>query len=393
MRKQTSTNDANFVCMRVWAAFCVALFAFTWKLWLPGFTEFPRVPLFGSLDVGTLTAVHYTASSLLIAALVALVFGIKRYRWCAIGVAISLSVLFCCNQHCLQPWAWQVFIIVVLLACLPIYEAKVWIARVLISIYFYSAIGKFDYQFIHSTGQEFLEVVLSWFGQSDSISNLAKHRLTLLFPIGELLIAIGLMIRRTEKLAACIAILSHVALMLVLSPLGLGHRWPVVIWNGLSILLVVWLFLLRRQAVGFGEHRPTIATKFAVVFAIVILVGPLLRPVQLWDHWLAWGLYSPSNSRVEVFVSDSSAARLKEPVGKYLVDSDVRIGSKQFSLDRWSLESLGVPIYPQGRVQKAAAIQWLRENELLDSAALFEYGQSHPISGERSKKVVTLPKQ
>ncbi len=392
MEKQNSTIDADQVCIRVWAGFCIALLGFTWKLWLPGFTAFPRAPLFETLGAGPLITVHCAATLLLMVALLALVLGIKRYRWCAGGVAISLSVLFCCNQHCLQPWAWQTFIVAVLLVCLPINEAKTWIARVLISIYLYSAIGKFDYQFIHSTGQEFLEVVLSWFGQSDSISELAKSRLTLLFPVGELLIAIGLMIRKTKKLTAWFAILLHVVLMLVLSPLGLEHRWPVVIWNGLSILLVVWIFLLPRPTVGLVEQESTIVKKFAMVFAVVVLAGPLLRPVQLWDHWLAWGLYSPSNSRVEVFVSDSSGDRLEESIRKYLVESETRFGSKQFSLDRWSLDSLGAPIYPQGRVQKSIAIQWLRDNELLDSAELFEFGQSHPITGDRSKKIVTLPK-
>ena len=34
------------ICLSLWAILCIALFAVTWKLWLPGFTSFPRVPFF-----------------------------------------------------------------------------------------------------------------------------------------------------------------------------------------------------------------------------------------------------------------------------------------------------------------------------------------------------------
>ena len=384
-------KETKSIYAKVWAAFFVVLLVFTWKLWLPGFTNFPRVPLADWVSDSAFMAVHYVAIVLLVASLIALFAGLLKDRLCAGGAAVSLAIIFCCNQHCLQPWAWQMFIFTVLLALLPIGEARKWIARVVISIYLYSAIGKFDYQFIHSLGQEFLEVVLSWSGQSDSISVSTKSKLVLLFPIGELLIAVGLLFRRTQHVAAWGAIGLHLALVLILSPLGLGHRWPVVIWNGVSVLLVVWLFLSPQQPSESANEKSSIAGRLAVAFAIVILAGPMLRPVQLWDHWLAWGLYSPSNSRVDLFIAESSQSRLDESLHRHLIVSNEQFGSVRFAMDQWSLDELGVPIYPQARFQKGAASKWLGQNDLLQRARLFEYSQSHPVTGERSRKALKLP--
>ncbi len=387
----SSFENLDRMYVRIWAAFCVVLIAFTWKLWLPGFTQFPRVPIFLSLDSSSLIGIHYLATTVLNAALLALVIGRSHYRWFAGIAGAAFAILFFCNQHCLQPWAWQAFIIATLLACMPMEEAKRWIRRVLISIYLYSAIGKFDFQFANTLGIEFLDVMLSSIDQSETMSASLKARLALLFPLGELLVGVGLLFRRTQWIAAWSAIGLHLILIVILSPLGLGHRWPVVLWNAMSILFVAWLFLPRLREVETSRISPPIWQRFGVWFAIVILAGPVLRPVQLWDHWLAWGLYSPSNSRVEVFIADTARARLSDSLDRYFEASDDQFGTSQFAMDRWSLHDVGAPIYPQARFQRAAAFKWLSQEKLLETARVVQFSHSHPLTGERTMKVVILP--
>ena len=390
MDQQHAFKNPDRVIIQLWSASIVVLVALTWKLWLPGFTNFPRVPVFANLTDLVLMVMQYAATFVLAVSLIAVAVGVRQMRFCCGAIAISFGILFVCNQHCLQPWAWQAFIIATLLAGLPLREAKIWIARILISIYLYSAIGKFDFQFVHSTGQEFLNVVLGWLGQTDAVSEVMKVRLALLFPIGEMLIAIGLMVPRTRKAAAMLAIGLHLMLIAVLSPLGLGHRWPVVIWNAVSILLIVWVFLVRGGEKQIPKNGLSTSEWLFAAFAVVILVGPLLRPMQLWDHWLAWGLYSPSNSRIELLVSDAATDRMDNAIQPYFIKSDRSYGSSEFAIDRWSLDELGVPIYPQARFQKAAAIRWVEQNELARQATMFEYGPSHPMTGARSKTTVRL---
>ncbi|QEG23630.1 hypothetical protein [Mariniblastus fucicola] len=399
MDQQEKLGDTDRTVLQIWAAFVAVLLAFSWKLWLPGFSDFPRVPIFDVHDGAWLSLLQYFGTTVLVVGLVGLASGVIKFRWAAVCVSAAFSILFCCNQHCLQPWAWQAFIIATLLASMPIDEARRWAARLLISIYLFSAIGKFDYQFVHTTGQEFLDVILGWTAsvvRVDSLSDALRAKLVLLFPVGELLIAVGLIFQPTRKLAAWLAIVLHVLLMLVLSPVGLSHRWPVVIWNGMSILLVYWLFLSNAQstdATGRRQANERVGTvqRLGVVFSMVVLFGPLLRPVQYWDHWLAWGLYSPSNSRVELLVSDVARDRIDVLLQPYFVESQKMPGSSRFAMDRWSLDELGVPIYPQARFQKSAVLRWLRANDMQGLAKLIEYGPSHPMTGRRSSSAVALP--
>lgn len=359
------------------------LMVLSWKLWLPGFSEFPRVPVWSLLDGGFAVGIQYTATLFLAIGIAGICIG-KNLQRCVLAVAAALAVQFVCNQHCLQPWAWQAFIIAVLLGLLPLKLSKVWIARVLVSIYLFSAIGKFDYQFTHTLGLEFLETVLGWFGQTDSISNQLKVKLVLLLPLIELLIAIGLLPLRTRKVAAGMAIALHIILIIILSPVGLNHRWPVVVWNAMSILLVIWIFIMPAEEKQSANHSPNLLSTIGVAFAIVVLAGPLLRPMQLWDHWLAWGLYSPSNSRVEVLVSETATKRLGDGLQNYFQASEEHFGSQRFAIDRWSLDELGVPIYPQARFQKAAATKWLEHRSLLGDSKIIEWGPSHPLTGKRN---------
>ena len=387
MDQQNPSKSSDQTIIRIWSASIVVLTALSWKLWIPGFTDFPRVPVFDVLSDSVYTGIHYAGTLLLLAGLAGVCFS-EKLRSSAGVIAAAFGILFLCNQHCLQPWAWQAFIIAVLIAFFSMRDAKVWIARILISIYLYSAIGKFDYQFIHSLGQDFLNVVLSWVGQADSVSEQLKSKLVLLFPIGELLIAIGLLIPQTRKVAAWLAIVFHVVLIALLSPIGLNNCWPVLVWNAVSALLVGWLFLMPPIGNLSPSKRSGALAEIGTMFAIIILAGPLFRPVEAWDHWLAWGLYSPSNSRVEVFVSDSSRDQCGEDVQEYFSETDKQFGSSRFLFERWSLDELGVPIYPQARFQKAAAIEWLGQKELLGQVILIHYTPSHPVSGEREKTVI-----
>ena len=276
-------------------------------------------------------------------------------------------------------------------------QAKKWIAWLLVSIYIYAAIGKFDYQFVNTLGEQFLNVIYQWLGVAWDPQAPIKPWLVLMFPVGELLIGIGLIFRRTRRLASVLAILLHIALMAILSPLGLGHRWPVIVWNGLSIVLAWWLFLATDSINERSPQQKTLIQHLAVTFALVILFGPLLRPMQLWDHWLAWGLYSPSNSRVQLYLPDIARTKIRDDeVKKHFVDYDPLLGytpnePSRFALDKLSLDQLGVPIYPQARFQKAAAIKFLKQHGLLDLAVLYELGPSHPVTGERTRRKVELP--
>ena len=95
----------------------LALVAATWKLWTPQ-AVFPQVPLIraacdwpGWLDWGCL--------AVLVASSLTMLFVARRGwlgRGSCLGLAVSLSGFFVLDQHRLQPWAWQFFLLAVLLS-------------------------------------------------------------------------------------------------------------------------------------------------------------------------------------------------------------------------------------------------------------------------------------
>jgi hypothetical protein len=93
------------------------------------------------------------------------------------------------------------------------------------------------------------------------------------------------------------------------------------------------------------------------------VLWPLLEPIGWCDHWLAWGLYAPRNSRTDLFIHDVAVAALPANLQPFL-EADNDTDWRQLYLDRWSLAARDVPIYPQARVQLGVAEAVIRRYDL-----------------------------
>ena len=371
------------VCLSLWAILCVSLFVATWKLWIPGFTSFPRVPFFFETNLA-INVIQIVASISIVAALVEIALRNRSEGLFLFLLIGGLAISFICNQHSLQAWAWQMFIFAVLLWGLPRMEAKKWMGYVLISIYLFSAISKFDFQFLHTTGKEFLVAAYSLAGM-ELDPKLDTRRLVSLLPIGELVIGLGLIFARTRRIAAVAAALMHVCLIVLLWKLQ--HKPGVMIWNAIQILMVVWLFW-HRPPRSEAKYR-SVKANLACCFAIAVLFLPWLRPAGLCDHWMAWGLYSPSNSRAKLTLPPQHVDRLPEDLQPLCHPSGLAQRA-EFDLGEWSLAELAAPIYPESRFQIAAASELVQKYPQIDWE-LTELGPSHPFDGRRTQRQLPIP--
>jgi hypothetical protein len=370
------------------------LFFATWTLWTSQ-TEFPQVPLFGwarSLP----GFVDWLAFGVVLGSLiVAIVQPSSRRCWGALAVA--LSVLFLLDQHRLQPWAWQLFLMAAAIlrsqasdgsqpngtrsvngmalaagdlpenveiaspvaSAIPLNVSEIGRhlpARLLrgltISIYFWSAVSKFDAGFFASHGQTLVEALFHSIGiTAAGWPARVKWWLAFALPLGELLVAVGFCWPRTRRATLFAATALHVGLILALGPLGLGHRPGVLLWN-IAFIGHDWL-LFRSQASGAasalrpgdddigGLTPPRSPARFLILFACV---WPITERWGLCDHWLAWSVYSTRIERVSVTLTDEGVRRLPESARRLAVDGELW-------LDHWSLAALDVPIYPQLRFQ------------------------------------------
>lgn len=355
----------------------LVLIAVTWPLWTPQ-DRFPRIALLesiASLPDSVDASLTWIALGLCCASLLGMsIFAHRKLvaRWAAAIVALSFLVLVLLDQHRLQPWCIHISVCLLLATWARPERRLDYLTWFTASIYVYSAIGKFDAQFLHTVGQDFVRSLLGSVGWN---SELIDYRLRVWiafgFPLFELCAGLGLAWRPTRWLAAVAAIGMHIMLLWVLGPLGLDHAWGVLIWNSLFIVLNVMMFLwpgasdhsaaatpaetlepTSRAAARVGDRRGGLI-ELLLVCALVVPAGERLGLV---DHWLGWALYAPHSSRVHIEIFESAVPRLPAAVQPF-----VQCGSEPQSLwcvvrvDRWSLATLGAPLTPQQRFQIGVA--------------------------------------
>ncbi|WP_044302892.1 MauE/DoxX family redox-associated membrane protein [Rhodopirellula sallentina] len=392
-----STNkqpDRAELVSRYWSGALALLLGVSYRLWLPGaWTQsefYPAVPLFGVPSwLGTFVTVSLMPL-LMVGCGVVFFSGrngmLRRTGWLAIAVMLLLG--FATDQHRLQPWAYQSFLYACLFVLLP---SSLWLTalRVLmISVYLYSSIGKFDFQFLHTVGQDFLGTVTRWTPVDISQWD---HRTRLIaaggFPAVELLLAILLVFPRTRRGGGVLAITMHFGLIVILSPWGMHHSLGVLCWNAVLAGQAYLLFVMPEHAKPDEVHGTTqrdesmAGRSVRVMLASVIVLAAVVLPLTerrgrydqanwRWDHWLSWALYSPHNSRVSVEVHRRVIAEMPLGLRDALRDGDDQDAWREFDLGALSLQARGVPVLPQARYQLKLAI-----------AIAEQQGWSHEIRG------------
>lgn len=371
------------------AAFANLLFAVTWKLWIPpataewtvDFCYFPRVPLFAVVRSVPLWIDYvFLCVTLVSSWLLALSNTALRERLALVGFVLGSLGLVLMNQHRLQPWLYQITILFGFAALLSAASFLRFGKLLLISVYLFSAWSKFDYSFVHSLGQQFIDVMLSPLGQSaEQLGATPRGYFALAFPTVELVVGLGLCWERTRPTAVYLAFALHLMLIAILG-LGLRHHWGVLIWNGLFIAMV-WI-LFREKYEQMGDR------KWSHYLCWCILCLPILEPVGLIDHWPAWQLYAPRNSRAVLQIATPSGMVLqKVPHNlKQHIQGDAASPYRYVDLDAWSLASLGVPIYPQDRFQLGVALAVAQRCDLKESAIVTLEGVAARATGKRARR-------
>ena len=138
---------------RVMAIGGLLLIGSTWRIWFP-VSDFPRVPLLG-LARGFPLICDWIGSLLLVAMLVGWAIvpaESANQRRLAFGISLCFVASMILNQQCIQPWAYLTCLACLLFGSCPPARTFACLRWLIISVYFYSAISKFDYQFLHRMG-------------------------------------------------------------------------------------------------------------------------------------------------------------------------------------------------------------------------------------------------
>ena len=377
-------NEDHWIFPRIWAGFLILFLIVTAPIWFPA-TDSPAVPMLAAARVLPVWLASVLSSILVIVLTAAALMTRGRATWFL--ATILLTLLFLLDQQRLQPWAYQSSIYGLVFASMNRTIATRWLVPMAASIYIYSAWGKFDYQFVHTVGVDFLGTIAKPFGGLPETMEIGtKSKLALLFPAGELAIGILLIPRTTRRAAGLLAIGLHLALLAILGPWGLNHSAGVLIWNVLLILQACFLFVWKwpndNDTSPANQRGRMWPAKIAIMIAVAM---PLSERSGYWDHWPSWALYSPHSSRMKVWIHPGAIPLLPESMGKYVSETGDD-GWHELELDRWSLETRRTPIYPQARYQLGLALAIAESSHLKDQIRGRLRGPSDRRTGRREEK-------
>ncbi|MCE3017460.1 MAG: hypothetical protein LW870_16490 [Pirellula sp.] len=398
-------SNASRLVRRWMGISSLALIAATYRLWTPQ-TVFPQIPAI-ELLCSIPRWLDWCVLASLVVGVCLLTFS-RGERWIYLGCYVgmgSLIATICLDQHRFQPWAHQLGIFLFVWLTCPIRLQHLLIRWLMISIYFFSALGKLDYEFLHSVGQSMLGAIAKLLGQdADTIPSGTRVVLIAMFPLIELSIALGLAWPKSRYFAGWLAIGLHLSLLVILGPLGLNHRPSVLVWNVQFAVLAFLLFIRTgQQSVATPTEEPNTKSELRNRFPTwlqcscasligIVMIMPATERFGVWDHWPSWALYAPHSSRVRVEVSGPGLSRLPAELVQ-LTDLTVPaneeiLGWINVPIDRWSLQSLDTPIYPQARFQLGVARQIVGVVDSEPDIRVILLGCSNRFNGQRSSEVL-----
>jgi hypothetical protein len=386
---------------RVWALSTLLLLWSTWRLWTPQLV-FPQVPLFAAADKVPVW-LEWAALGGIVTSLACLLLAPREsriWRIAAIWFAALMLAMFCLDQHRIQPWAWQFVFVALALAFLNRDQSFRYLRLLTLSVYFFSAVSKLDYTFLHGMGQEFLFDLCRFVGiDLETWSDPVRLAGASLFPVGELLVALLLAWPPTRRAGVWFAVALHLLLILMLGPLGAGHKPGVLIWNAFFIpqaYLLFWPTPRTRVSETLVAPRERPGSRRVVPLVKAAIVAAALLPAMEWfgwyDTWPAWGLYAPRSSRAYLFVDRSTAEKFSLPMSQYVETPLDDSPWQRIRLEQWSLNALIVPIYPEERFSLGVAVAVIRDLSLPDDSYRIEIlGKADRFTGKRL--VATLRNQ
>ncbi|MFV0445957.1 MAG: hypothetical protein ACK5Q5_20460 [Planctomycetaceae bacterium] len=348
----------------------LALVATSWPLWLAR-DEFPSIPWFRCL-----TVIPNVVDALLLAGALMLTVATlicpDRPRLTALQGSLW-AMLVALDQHRLQPWMYEFLLLLGILTMTRTPVAIRCSRAIVISIYFWSGLSKIDPGFIIDHGQMLLDGLLRALGLSAAFwTESQRHCAAALMPAGELLIALLLTFRRTRRTGLYATWLMHATLLLTLGPWGLHHEPGVLLWN---------LFFLLQNSILFREPPPQttpttpdlpsfVNDRLAQTVTALALWLPLLNPLDYWDNWPSWSVYSSHPGIVELSIQDEDVSRLPSSLQPLVDPPQPLTDWRRVRLDQWSFAVRRVPPYPQDRWKLAVARAVIDRAQLTSRARL-----------------------
>jgi hypothetical protein len=218
----------------------------------------------------------------------------------------------------------------------------------LISMYWWSGLHKFNHDFFHLALSDIFPKLAS------SIPAGYVPWVGLLLAGGETALGIGLLFRRSRRIAMLGAIAMHAALLTGLGPWGQHYNRVVWPWNAALILLLIVLFHKHEGPVLRSNLSPRGRATRAIVLVFFVL-GPLSSWAGVWPAYFSFKLYSRNIHSGTIFVTPPVVEALSPRAREKLVSAVVGPYTGYLLVLPWSEHELGALLPPEPAVFQEVA--------------------------------------
>ncbi|MFY8128302.1 MAG: hypothetical protein ACOVMM_07970 [Chitinophagaceae bacterium] len=311
----------------------------SFKLWTSE-RLFPLVPSH-SIFQNTHYIVHVACFIISISILMLCVF-FKPSKW--LLLILLFTEVFSCMMDITrwQPWEFQYLsMLYVSIICVNDYQkCKQWFALIVVSIYIYSGLHKFNFHFINNM---WIETILKDFLRitASSIQQYKLAKLGFTLPIVETLAGIGLLSKFWQKKAAYVLITMHVCILVILGPLGINYNQIVWPWNMAMIGLLYVLFIKNKTSI---LNFNIILLPSLYIIALLWLVMPIFSFWEKWPHYLSNDLYSGKAMGMQVLIQSKDS---NNPLVKYSNVNSKKDSAISITVQHWAITELNTPQFPE----------------------------------------------
>ncbi len=317
---------------------------------------FPVLPVFDWMPVASNDVSSFLAMILIFGLLLGVVI---RFRAYFIGLIVLLSLLLLQDYMRWQPWVYiyVAFLLPFALWKRPNEKLLPYFQFLLIGVYLWSGAYKFGGSFIELTWDKMLRTLLFI---DDPGTRESLHFLGNAIPVIEILIAIGLFLKKTRHLAILLAIVTHVIILVyVITNQQNSVIYP---WNFAMILLVITCFYKSGNSLSSWASRQARSPDFSSKLKLQIASGafffvfmPALNPLGLWDNYLSFHLYSGTNGAFFVGLDQDQYKKVDPSLYDYFWTVDEPNGKYWIYVNLWAMKELNVAFYPEERSFKKLA--------------------------------------
>ncbi len=326
----------------------------SWNLWITD-RSFPHFPVFSFLP-----PFPDPFDVLVVFALIGiLVWGIfAPTRWIFATAILLMLLLTLQDQMRWQPWVYQYLLMLVPFAFgftqtkkdPNTSQAILGLNQlVVVAVYLWGGIHKCHSGFL-SVFQNNLVKPITDSLESTFLISLVNGFGFLIPPI-EILIALGLLLKPTRKVAIAGAIGTHIIILLLIGPTK-GYLSNIVVWPWNIVMCgMVWILFHRSPSkVTFAFLRSPQLRSIGIGLCVLLFLCPLLFYAGKWDRYLSFNLYSGRQKQILVKIEAISLENTPPEWRPYIVDTNAVDGHKILSISKWTTGELKVPLISEWRI-------------------------------------------